>query len=133
MGGRLTMGEFLFSSAGRTGRIAFVVGALVLLGIALGLRAITPLDLRWTGWLTGPPILFSAACLIAKRLHDVGRRGWWGVVVLEAVLQLWIRPEGLAGFIAVLALAWFSVDLLFRPGDDGLNRFGPPGGQRVAP
>ena len=37
-----------------------------------------------TGWFVYPPVLFVAACVTSKRLHDRGRSGWWAGLVLLA-------------------------------------------------
>ena len=123
--GQVSWTEFLFSSAGRIGRRAFVAGALGVLALGLVVRSVPPPGLEWTGWLANPPILFCAACLVAKRLHDVGRTGWWGGIILMAVMILWGRPQGLGGFVSMLVVAWAGVELLLLPGQPEFNRYGP--------
>lgn len=132
VGGQVSWAEYLFSSAGRIGRRYFLVGAAGVLAAGLLIRALTPPDLHWTGWLANPPLLFCAACITAKRLHDVGRTGWWGGVILLAVMVLWGGPHGLGGFVSVLVLAWAGVELLLVPGQPGFNRYGPRGLQPLA-
>ena len=129
VGGQVSWAEYLFSSAGRIGRRSFLVGALGLLALGLAIRSLTPSGLGWTGWILNPPLLFCAACLVAKRLHDVGRTGWWGGVILLSVMILWGRPQGLGAFVSVLVLTWAGVELLLLPGQPDFNRYGPRGVQ----
>lgn len=59
--------------------------------------------------------LFSLAVLLpslavgARRLHDIGRSGWW--------LLLWFIP-----LIGQLVMIYWAI----QPGDQGTNEFGPP-------
>lgn len=125
IGGQVSWTEYLFSSAGRIGRRAFVAGVAGLVAAAFAVRTLTPAGLAWTGWLTYAPILFCAACLVAKRLHDVGRTGWWGGIVLLAAIVMWNGARGLGGFVGLLVLAWAGVELLLVPGEAAMNRYGP--------
>ena len=80
-----------------------------------------------------------------RRLHDVGRSGWWllappvaallGAAAVVAVIEL---SSGVAGGTATalsavpgvlgLAAGIFLLVLLVRRGEPGPNRFGPPPG-----
>ena len=88
--------------------------------------------------------LFSLGTLVpnlsvaARRLHDIGRSGWWqlipyGVAFLSVILVLALGSAGegaatfgvLLGVVATLAasivlLVWYA-----RDSDRGTNRFGP--------
>ena len=125
MGGQVSLAEYLFSSAGRLGRAPFLIGAAVLLALALAFKAAAPGDLRWLGWLVDPPLLFCGCCITSKRLHDRGRTGWWAGVILAALICIWVKPQGFFAFVAVIVLAWAAVELLLVPGQGGANRFGP--------
>ena len=50
--------------------------------------------------------------LARRRLNDMGRPGWWGLMLLVPLLN----------FIATI---W----LVFGKGDDGVNAYGPPPAQ----
>ena len=47
--------------------------------------------------------------VVAKRLHDRGRSGWWQFVV----------------FVPVVGWAWLFLELYILPGSPGDNRYGP--------
>ena len=71
-------------------------------------------------------MLFSAACVLSKRLHDRGRAGWWAAFPLWAFAVAWPAPHGVFGAIASLILVAAVVDLGVLPGQPAFNRFGPP-------
>jgi uncharacterized membrane protein YhaH (DUF805 family) len=124
----MTLAEFLFSSAGRVGRALFVLGAAALTAVGVGFHLALPDGLWWLGWLVHPLLLFCALCVIVKRLHDRSLSGWWSALVLSGIVQLFRRPEGFAGFAAVIVVVWAAVELALIAGDRGMNRFGPPQG-----
>ena len=76
-----------------------------------------------------PPTLAAGA----RRLHDIGRSGWWQGAMLpplllggmaassEAARWLALPLLGLAIGLALLLLWWLT-----RPGEPGANRYGPP-------
>jgi uncharacterized membrane protein YhaH (DUF805 family) len=70
-------------------------------------------------------LLFSAACLLSKRLHDRGRAGWWAGLVLIAWAAMWPRPQHVFDWVFAPVLIWAVADLVFGPGRAGANRFGP--------
>ncbi len=47
--------------------------------------------------------------VVAKRLHDRGRSGWWQLAV----------------FVPVVGWAWLFLELYLWPGSPGDNRYGP--------
>jgi len=53
-------------------------------------------------------IMLPYISVAVRRLHDIGRSGWW----------YWIALIPLVGFI--LLIVWFA-----RKGDSGPNQFGP--------
>lgn len=68
-----------------------------------------------------------------RRLHDLGRSGWWAVVLLVAQIAvaiplLFMGPLGLT--LAVLASLAVLIVMGVLPGQPFENRFGPPRGQR---
>ena len=56
-------------------------------------------------------LIIPALTVGARRLHDIGRSGWW--------LLISIIPFG-----SFVLLYWY-----LKPGDPGPNQFGPPPGQ----
>ena len=99
------------------------------------------------GGIYGLVTIVPALALGARRLHDVGRTGWWQALVafwpLTAVFGFWVAtleeggssPEALAlpGILALISLIAAVIGLIIllvfavRKGDDGDNAYGPPG------
>jgi uncharacterized membrane protein YhaH (DUF805 family) len=132
MGGHVSLAEYLFSSAGRLGRVQFLIGAAVLLAVAVAVRMLSPPPVRWLNWVFDAPLLFCGLCITSKRLHDRGRTGWWAGVVIAAVMVLWMRAHGVLAFAAIVVLAWGGVELAILGGDARRNPFGPaPTGGRT--
>jgi len=116
----------MLSSTGRLSRAAFLGAAAVLLALAAaygyGLQPMYGLRL---GWIVYPLLLFPTACILSKRLHDRGRAGWWGFLIVWALVEAWPRPVNLFGYVALLVLAATFIDLGLMPGEPETNRFGP--------
>src|SRR5215831_11377861 len=55
-----------------------------------------------------PPLLWGAAALAVKRLHDRGKSGWWLAIVL----------------IPILGPLWLFIALGLRAGTAGENQYG---------
>jgi uncharacterized membrane protein YhaH (DUF805 family) len=116
----------MLSSTGRMSRAAFLPSAAVLLALAAAYRyGLAPHLDRRAGWIVYPLLLFPTACILAKRLHDRGRAGWWGFLVVWALVEAWPGPANLFGYAAVAVLAVTGLDLGLMPGEPGPNRFGP--------
>jgi len=70
--------DTLLTGDGRIGRLPFLLGIGLLAGLALVVDQLP--DEGGTGLVAMAlrlPLLFSLACLLSQRLHDVGRAGWW--------------------------------------------------------
>ena len=118
--------ELFFSSAGRLARGPFIVASLVLLAIAALYESLMGPTLHWlTGWLIYPLLIFCAACILSKRLHDRGRNGWLAALVILALIAVWPAPAGFFDFLFALVLIWAVVELGVLPGEQGANRYGP--------
>jgi uncharacterized membrane protein YhaH (DUF805 family) len=120
--------ELLFSSTGRIGRSLFLatVAFLLLLTVAYQMLGDAPgFAFGWTRWIVYPPLLFMTACVLCKRLHDRGRRGWWAGLVLLAVWQAWPDPHDWRQILWFAILLLALVDLGLLPGQTHANRFGP--------
>lgn len=119
--------HLLFSSTGRMGRGPFLLAAAALLAVfAVYEVAVSGLAHGLTAWAVHGVLLFAAACVLSKRLHDRGRAGWWAALVLLAFAVVWPKPDGLFDFLFALPLIWATVELGALPGEAGPNRFGPP-------
>jgi len=126
MGGQLDWVELFFSSAGRLARGPFLVAAAVLIAIAALYESLMGPTLHWlTGWLIYPLLIFCAACLLSKRLHDRGRSGWIAAIIILALIAVWPAPSGFFDFLFALVLIWGGVELGALPGEQGANRYGP--------
>ena len=79
----MNWGFILFSMKGRLGPNAFLIGALVLIGIStvLTLAPLLNASLASLGIL-GLPMVWCWIALWVKRLHDAGQSGWMFIVVL---------------------------------------------------
>ena len=88
--------ELMTTARGRIGRRTFWAAASVLILLAFVAGFVPVL-----GALCGLALLIPAYCLMAKRLHDMGRPGWLALVPAGA--------SAFAGFIAVtIALMAFD-------------------------
>lgn len=107
----------LFMFDGRLGRTAFAVGT-ILTGSAAGICALQlllhvfvkiPFDatsvIQGIGLVLG---LWAMVALAWKRLHDIGRSGVFGTLMV----------------VPFVSYALFAI-LMFLPGEQGANRFGP--------
>ena len=118
--------ELFFSSSGRLARGPFLLASLVLIVILTIYEAVTgPTLTLLTGWLFYPSMLFAAACVLSKRLHDRGRTGWLAAVILLAIIAVWPAPAGLFDFLFSLVIVWAIVELGVLSGEQGANRYGP--------
>lgn len=119
--------ELFFSSSGRLSRAPFVAG----IGCVL---AVLWLYDRWaggglrlaTGWAVLAVLLFSGCCMTSRRLHDLGRAGWWTALLWALFLAAWppssVPARGVAGGL----LGACAALLCAAPGQGRANRFGPP-------
>jgi uncharacterized membrane protein YhaH (DUF805 family) len=132
--------ELYFGFHGRIGRRTF------------WLASITPGTVQaivWVGYERlpiPPPMLafaagvaaFAMAMLNAKRLHDVGKSGWWQLIsllgiplIIGAYLALfWNSPLvslalSLSAMVTSLAGLWIVIQMWFFQGASGDNDFGP--------
>lgn len=93
----------LFSFDGRIGRRQFVSAMVVVLSLTLLLDALLLVGLgvlpNWVEGILAVSVLvvdvlliWSALALEVKRLHDLGRRGWWLLVTFIPLLGLILLP-----------------------------------------
>ncbi|GGZ02723.1 DUF805 domain-containing protein [Pseudoduganella plicata] len=109
-----------FAASGRIGRVrylayGFVGMFLVMLAAAMlgGVVGTTGASEQVSGAMVqivvGSLVLALTLILARRRLNDMGRTGWWGLLLLVPLLNF-------------IATAW----LVFGKGDDGANAYGPP-------
>lgn len=121
--------QLFLSAEGRIARSTFWLAVGLLVAVLAGWDAGVHGAAR--AWLGGPVklLLFvSGACVLAKRLHDRDRAGWWSAAPLFAFCLVWPRPSGVLDWVALLVLSAAAVELGLRPGVRRFNRFGPPPG-----
>ena len=126
MSGQIDWVELFFSSTGRVARTPFLIAAAVLIAIALVYEAAFGPALHWlTGWFVYPGLLFCAACVLSKRLHDRGRSGWIAAIIILSLIVVWPIPVGFLDFAFALVIVWAAVELGVMSGEPGANRYGP--------
>ena len=125
MNGGIDWTELFFSSSGRSGRTPSITAACVLLLTVVVYESVIGGPLRWlTGWCVYPVLVFSACCVLSKRLHDRGRSGWWAGLVLAAYVMVWPHPDGVLDFLGLVVLGWAGIELGLMPSEQGANRYG---------
>jgi uncharacterized membrane protein YhaH (DUF805 family) len=129
-----------FSLAGRTSRgqfrrlwlrLSLLSAAIIVAGIFLAIQ-----DIPFAGYgaaaLIGLLLLANYAMMV-RRFHDRNMSGWWLALLLGAeigglFLQALERAYPVAAVMGGLALValnlWLLVELFFRRGTAGPNRFG---------
>jgi uncharacterized membrane protein YhaH (DUF805 family) len=119
--------ELYVSGVGRIGRRVFIPALAVVIAIVELYQRAGSLAHWLTGWAVYPVLICAAASVLSKRLHDVGRAGWWSAFPILA--YPWIRPwpEGVFGGLCLGVVLWFALSLALRPGQAAFNRFGPRG------
>jgi len=119
--------------AGRTPRGQFV-GALitVLAAFAFYYFLVPGRNSQWVQLV----MLYPAAVLLARRLHDMGRAAWpvlvpSALIIAMAWLYLFVPAAEVKGYVALAAVivsAGFIVWGLVGKGQAEANRFGEPAG-----
>ncbi|WP_262422653.1 DUF805 domain-containing protein [Brevundimonas denitrificans] len=71
------------------------------------------------GWVFYPAWVYAAVCVLAKRLHDRGRSGWWAAGVLIGFNFIWPYPDSLVGAAGLIVIIWAAVELGWMKGEEG--------------
>jgi uncharacterized membrane protein YhaH (DUF805 family) len=97
------------SFRGRIGRSTFWWSAIALGALFVVLFVFLDTEVGRTSTLVlYPPLLFGAAALAVKRLHDRDTSAWWLLIVV----------------IPILGPLWLVITLALRRGTPGENRYG---------
>lgn len=122
----MSLRELFLAAHGRATRTPSVAAALVLLVLAALFEALVedPLARTLTGLIAYPAFFYCGTCVLAKRLHDRGRSGWWAALILVSIVAVWPHPAGFLDFVFFAVLVWAFVELAVMPGERGANRFG---------
>ena len=131
----------LLGFEGRISRLQFwkdylflaIVGAV---DTVIGLFAVMWLG-AWGGILPAPliAVLIASIAIAVRRLHDRNKSAFWLLpfLVLPLMVQFWMAGEAKAaatGMVLIVVLAslilniWGTVEIGFRRGTPGPNRFG---------
>lgn len=125
MNGQIDWKTLFISAEGRLARGPFLIAAVILIVALMVYEAIAGITVRLvTGWIVYPALIYFAACVLSKRLHDRGRSGWYAALILCALVAMWPRPEGVLDFMFAVVLVWATVELAVLSGEQGANRFG---------
>jgi uncharacterized membrane protein YhaH (DUF805 family) len=126
MSGQTDWVELLMSSTGRIARMPFLIAGAGLIAITALYESVAGTALHlMTGWFVYPTILFAAACILSKRLHDRGRSGWWAAPILIGIIAILPTPTSFFDFLFGVLVFWATIELAVMPGEEGGNRFGP--------
>jgi uncharacterized membrane protein YhaH (DUF805 family) len=114
-GDAATYDPVIFSLRGRIGRVRYIAytcllsfGALVAANILVVLLRTTSTSYLFLS-LAYLPVFALMIAMGVRRLHDMGHSGWWSILNLIPVLNLFV---------------WMWLAL--ARGDAGANRYGPP-------
>lgn len=120
--------ELYVSGVGRIGRLVFIASVAGAIAVFELYQHLTPLWLKWaSGWAVYPMLICMASSVLSKRLHDVGRAGWWAALPILAYPLIRPWPEGITGGVAFGIVLWFAGWLALQPGEARFNRFGERG------
>ena len=126
MSGQADWVELLLSSTGRIARMPFLIAGAGLIAVTALYESVAGTALHlMTGWFVYPTILFVAACILSKRLHDRGRSGWWAAPILIGIIAILPTPTSFFDFLFGVLVFWATIELAVMPGEEGGNRFGP--------
>jgi uncharacterized membrane protein YhaH (DUF805 family) len=124
MNGAIDWKTLFVSAEGRLARTPFLIAFAILL-CALMVYEAMPITVRLiTGWVIYPLLIYFAACVLSKRLHDRGRSGWYAALILCAFIAMWPVPQGVLDFLFGVVMVWAAVELGVLSGEQGANRFG---------
>lgn len=101
--------NLFLSVRGRISRGDFWYAALLILSVFTVLSvALEATFGRASTWLLYAPLYWSSFAVSSKRYHDIGRSGWWLLLLL----------------VPLLGPAWVLWSLGFRKGTQAENRYG---------
>jgi len=125
MNGAIDWKTLFVSAEGRLARTPFLIAFFILLGALMFYQAIAGITVNLIfGWIVYPALIYSAACILSKRLHDRGRSGWYAALILCAFIAMWPRPEGVLDFLFAIVIVWAVIELCVLSGEQGANRYG---------
>lgn len=124
MNGAIDWKTLFISAEGRLARNPFLIALFILLGALMVYEALGITVRVITGWVVYPALIYFAACVLSKRLHDRGRSGWYAALILCAFLAMWPQPQGVVDFLFAIVIVWAVVELGVLNGEQGANRFG---------
>ncbi|MCW7762002.1 DUF805 domain-containing protein [Photorhabdus luminescens] len=130
----MTLQQWGFSFKGRIGRREFWIGigvCLALMFVILTIQGMNSLTMHYAVFALAL-VMYPAAAMMVKRLHDRNKRGGWSLLLLLAGLLIAVDWGGMAPFwqwgigrfIPTLIIVMMVLDCGVFRGTDGPNRFG---------
>ncbi|OWO83310.1 hypothetical protein B5C26_06815 [Photorhabdus luminescens] len=130
----MTLQQWGFSFKGRIGRREFWIGigvCLALMFVILTIQGMNSLIMHYAVFAL-VLVMYPAAAMMVKRLHDRNKRGGWSLLLLLAGLLIAVDWGGMAPFwqwgigrfIPTLIIVMMVLDCGVFRGTDGPNRFG---------
>jgi len=135
----------LFSFQGRASRLTYWRVGLATSAVLAVLWIVTIFVAMGAGSIAAIPLLLFLPVLVVnlavsvRRLHDRNKSAWWllffwaGPLLLLGFTQWLVDQTGEGGSAAMIAILgalalqlWALVEIGFRRGSPGENRFGPP-------
>jgi len=130
----------IFDANSRIGRCRYLVYPVLIALMVLPAAVVAGLLMLVSGWLAGVFIallyifvLVMQVVFVIRRLHDLNFRGWWAllypislVIGVIAGLMQFRGPIFSIYLLTCLIDFIFALALLFMPGSQDDNRFGPP-------
>ncbi len=100
----MDFGNLFFSAYGRISRQEFWIAWVILLAVGIFAAFIPGINL-----LVGLGSLYCGVCVRSKRLHDMGRSGWWQIIphVAKLVVLVVLIYFGIAALVT--GLSWDMV------------------------
>jgi uncharacterized membrane protein YhaH (DUF805 family) len=116
--------------AGRSSRKEYAISVALVVGGTIALSYVY--SGLGTGGLVGAILVFQI-----RRFHDLGRTGWFAVLLQLAMLAAGVACIALLGEVTGSIVGGLIniagvVALGLAPGQSGDNRFGPPPGRKLA-
>lgn len=135
-----------FTTEGRATRLDYWRFQLMLAVVGAGLWIATVFATMLGGWLGAIPLLLTisvlvaGACMAVRRLHDRNKSAWWLAIftfgpfaffapahyIQKGASPLIVLAVALLALIGLGLDIWGWIEIGFRRGTRGDNRYGPP-------
>lgn len=129
--------------------VIFLIVAMILDYLLFGASPVKPTKPRFLTSLYGLFIFLPQLAVVVRRLHDIGRSGWWLVgyygvaivctigMVIGSVLLIGGKSSGMiltgVGFVVLMAVAIWMLVWMCLNSQPGENQYGPNPKEEEAP